>query len=430
MGLDPVDCLFTYDIDVYPPYSDDPSHAIAHSTDRYEGFSGKCQFMSDNSPGRSHFNDVSHIKVLSNVRNPSKFEHVWTINGRDSIKVETKLNVLPMSLVKLIQQPDVSKEVNKFVEQSSVYFHEQFHEAVSGANFLIELKDFRKLAEEALSLLKAKSHTISVQLKEIVKDHAKQGVGGNYLEYKFNFAPLEKDVKGMLTGVSDALDRLEFLLKHTTYREDKNWHFKIERPDPRLGNTIRWDPIPALVQYGYTYYILVRPVWSDVSIHAEVEVSHNYALKGMHWWWAVADTYGLNNSIKIAWNATKLSWLVDFFIDSKKFINAFHVNPYSGELSINSGLYTVKQTTRYEVIVVHSSDNGLEEDLIGAVDMSSYFRKTHLFGTDDIPYFRWSEGLEDGQKLILAALGDSQAGITDGRSFESIFRKWRAHKRA
>lgn len=356
--------------------------------------------------------------------------HFQNQGGGGDIVVTPPYNwELPVGLC--VGVPDIEADRRRFLRDCAKWFQDQFRSNVSLANFLIELTDFKDLLKR-LGLLVAPPSKFFQQLKKAAageaRDRARSGVGGQYLDYVFNWKQLINDVPKLLNLYKDASNRLDFLLENSTYVDHKRRRFEIQPYTKGFDDVLVENIVPNFHSYAWTnvYRFWLRPDWCQVTMDASAHVENKLNKKDLVLWNVLADQAGLNNSPKILWNATKLSWLVDFFIDSHEFFNAFEVQAAKGHLGITGGTASVKVIKQYKVTAEASYTAGIAEFEIGTVIYTSYRRD--VLRLIEAPLFSFGQALDVDQKLILASLAESRAGL-ERRLFDTIAERFRKNKR-
>jgi len=99
--------------------------------------------------------------------------------------------------------------------------------------------------------------------------------------------------------------------------------------------------------------------------------------------------------------------LVDFFIDSKDFFNAFEKQCATGHLGIDGGCASVKKKLMYSIEVEYSVDNfNTLKYQVGSYLIRCYQRDNLILREADL--FSVNQSLTTDQQVILAALAESQ----------------------
>jgi len=311
--------------------------------------------------------------------------------------------------------PDVRADFDAFLRRSAKSFQQQFESKVSIANFIYELKDFKdiysKFQQLALGCQAKKAYaTAKAVSKDEINGRMRSGVGGNYLDYVFNWQSLARDLPKCFSFYGEAMERLKFLAGYATFTDHRRIKFQIE-PFTRGFNAIYdYDFVPPTGYVGAQLRLQVLPVVCQVTFNANAYVDNKLHMEAINYMDVIADQLGLNNSPKILWNATKLSWLVDFFLDSRDFFDAFEKQALNGFLAVNGGTCSKKIEMVYNINCQYSTASGLADRDLGTLTYTYYERtplrlvKTGLFALNTT--------LTDDQTLILGALIDSGTGVS------------------
>jgi hypothetical protein len=303
--------------------------------------------------------------------------------------------------------PDVESDFAKFLTNAAVDMQQQFRSGPSVANFAIELKDFKHLAESLKHLITYKT---GASLRKVARDEASRraagGVGGAYLDLKFNWEQLVRDIPILGKAYSETMDRLMILIGYSQFHDHRKLNFI---RDVDTTPIVILDATSFSGYSGFTYQLELVPSPVQVTFHCNGLIKNDVHLDTANQWDALADTLGLNNSPKIAWNATKLSWLAEYLWDSRTFFDAFEKEAYKGALALLGGTCSVKMEAEY-TIQVRTSGTGYGEDVIpmGTLACTSYDRR--LLTPVKPGFFETKSSLTSEQGKILAALVDSRLG--------------------
>lgn len=322
--------------------------------------------------------------------------------------------------------PDVNRDYEQFLRYSSEWFFEQFRSKVSLANFLIELKDFRKVVGSLRKVLFSGIKSLRANASREFRDRLGSGIGSNYLDYVFNWKPLIEDVPKLLSAYKDAMKRYLHLVSQSKWIDHRRIRFTVDPGEKGFDSVLVADLADESVLMGggiATYKIWLRPAWSQVTMNASARIENKLHLDTGSQWEAVADQLGLNNGPKVLWNATKLSWLVDFFIDSHDFFKAFEVETFKGHLGVDGGTASVKIECAYDITCQYSDTSfSTVEVALGSVLYRTYRRDNLLLRRGSL--LSITEALTPDQQLILAALAESQSNnlLLGGRTL----REWKS----
>lgn len=302
----------------------------------------------------------------------------------------------------------------KFLQDSSKIFTEQFDDGASLANFIIELKDFSSAVDEAKKLFNFRNGGGMLRsIKEFLHGRAENGLGGNFLDIELNWKSLIRDIPDILGAYSKAMKRLEFLAGHSQFKTHRRIQYTVE-PETEGFDTIELFKIGDLnPPFGLYYHMVARPSWMQVVYNASAFIDNRLQLQDINTWWAVADVLGLNNSPRIVWNAVKLSWVADMFVETEEFLDAFEVEAYSGSLAIKGGNASWKSTRMYDIVIrVGNAFFDYDEYVVGSVLVKEYDRVPLTLTRPGL--LGLSESLNSHQQSLLLALTDARVGLTAG----------------
>lgn len=321
------------------------------------------------------------------------------------------------------QVPDLPSSIHgdswkRFVENAFEEFTEQFNDSVSLANFVIELTDFRSALLEAKKLFfGALGHGGGFfrSIGNFLHDRAKNGIGGNFLDIELNWKSLVQDIPKIWDAYSTTMKRLEFLVGHQRFHTHRRSRYMIE-PSTQGFDPVEVGNLGAMGPLMGTYKIWLRPAQCQVTYNASAYIENRLQLQDISTWWALADSLGLNNSPKIVWNAVKLSWVADMFVDTSGFFEAFEVEAYNGKLVVSGGNASVKVVRFYDVVLEYPMDDDIpyttKEEVVGSMRVVDYTRgplnliRPSLLGL--------KKSLNNHQQALLSSLGDAKLGLTSG----------------
>lgn len=234
----------------------------------------------------------------------------------------------------LIPSLSAGGDFDDWLYRSFSRFVTQFPPEMSLANSLYELKNGVKEFLPEVSDIRA-------------------GIDANFLKYKFGIAPVLQDLKDLCGVWGKFKNRLEFLrdTRGKTYRERKRLlkegsGTEIYLESRQFAYQSYPEPPPPPGQIGFLGYI------DELDFHRTgyqpLEFQSQWILHGvisnmigeMDSLVRQADAFGsvlgLRNLPKIAWNATKWTWLVDWFVDTDKILDKFdNTGPFEGKLALN-----------------------------------------------------------------------------------------------
>lgn len=305
--------------------------------------------------------------------------------------------------------PDVEEDFKQFLTQSGVEMQQQFNAKASLANFAIELKDFRGLIEKFHHIVTYKTGaSIRKVVRQEGRERLRSGVGGAYLDWQFNWKQLIRDIPLLGDSYSKAMERLAILIGHSKFHDHRKRQFKLEPVDP--SPVVILDATAFSGYSGFMYQLEIVPGPIQVTFHCNALIDNGVHLDTANQWDATADMLGLNNSPKILWNATKLSWLVEFLWDSRTFFDSFEKEAFKGALAVQGGTCSVKMEQSYAVQIRRSETGfpGFSIVPMGDVVCSSYERR--LLNLVKPGFFETKSSLTSDQQKILAGLVDTRLG--------------------
>jgi hypothetical protein len=350
--------------------------------------------------------DVGHLELLTNGYTAD----LWP----SSLPIPITRDLIPGPL-----QSPIGEKFSRFLQKATAECRQQFDEEASLANFIIELKDFGGAIDEIKKLFRgfASGGNFFRSIGETLHDRAKNGIGGNFLDIELNWKSFFGDIPKILGAAERAMDRLRFLVEHQTFWTHRRSRYKIEPYNEGFDDVLLLDMAnePWFPSYTLPYFVKLVPSSCQVTYNMSMFMDNRLILDDVNAWWAVADALGLNNSINIIWNAIKLSWVADMFVETDEFLAAFEVQAYAGILVPLGGNCSWKQERFYDVVLTHCEGDiqNLVESVVGAVKVTDYSRSPLSVGTTPTLFSLKSE-LNTHQQHLLTALGDAQLGLSAG----------------
>jgi hypothetical protein len=198
-------------------------------------------------------------------------------------------------------------------------------DSVSIANFIWELREVKQLIPKLQSLALAPGQLL--------------------LWWQFAVRPLVDDVKKILNLAENLEKRLDHLRKingrTVTFRRHAHWS------QDNFGDTHRvFFPTPGSYDLAQTVEQMSRWDSGQLSIAASVKTDLDF--RGIDVFnTAMLAAFGLNNPIKVVWNAIPFSWLVEWFIKLDGFLDTFEIPEFPGTMQILSTSHTVRTKSMF-----------------------------------------------------------------------------------
>lgn len=233
-------------------------------------------------------------------------------------------NLVPNEFV---PDPDT---LNSFLWDSAIEASTQVPEVVSIANFLWEIK------EEILKIIK---DFWEYMLKWLTP-------GGAYLGSHFGIKQFVEDCK----KISQVLDKAKKRLKHLrdTYGKPTSYRFRKKIVDEEFPRAEPYDPSDS--SWSGCAFVVTHLVKRHVTLHATWLTCHTFP--GLESAMALLDvmgaSLGLQNPIKVIWNAIPFSWLLDYFVDTGPFFDSLQLPSFSGEFTVLATCHGWKVTETYQ----------------------------------------------------------------------------------
>jgi hypothetical protein len=282
--------------------------------------------------------------------------------------------------------------LNEFLWDSVVKCSTQVPEDVSIANFLWEIK------EEIVKILENLWQYLARWLNP----------GGANLGWHFALKQFLQDLKKIKNILKSARARLKFLRdsygKPTTYRfRSKGEVESFEIMDPPLRP---FDDTPLGPCFVYPY------LWSrKTDLHCTFLTVHTFP--GLNAAMALLDVIGaklgLQNPLKVIWNAIPFSWLLDYFVSTGSFFDRLQLPTFSGEFTTLASCHGWKVTEQYKCWMWDLTFDILSHQPVYTARNAGLLTVTYYVRRSGIPLgsiFTLQEGLSEHQQgIILSLLG-------------------------
>lgn len=242
-----------------------------------------------------------------------------------------------------------------FDSRASYEFTSAIQEEVSLPNFLIELfapikkglkslevgaTSFKDLCEKLALNYRKKRHEEFLREQRDpyyrMRNNPYQDMSAHWIAWNYAIRPFLGDLKKMIRALGKITKRLEWLLENnhktfkTRYRNRRKFDFQVVcplAPLEILDSPLGGDPKDLPFEFVFEGEVSVRATsWC----HARFDIPDNLlvGMPGLAWAWATY--HGILNPIGVAWEATKFSWLVDWFrsASSKLEQKKINLSPY------------------------------------------------------------------------------------------------------
>lgn len=372
-----------------------------------------CEWMRDVSTNPRGFNDCTHTKV-SPRKPPPRLSFHWFDGGDYEVWGEGIPPDPASDLALLESSSPTSAQLSDFAWQAYWHAVTQIEEQVNIGNLLWELPEVRNLGQ-MLTGLKG--------LLGNLRD-ALGALSGTLLGYQFGAKPLAEDL-GKLTGFYTQIkNRIAFL------RATRGKVFTVKfqdfiRDDYEDDQAGEW--LEALSPYDVAQMYLTPTTGGYSVVHRLVAILRvENRLEGLDELEAQMDAFaaglGLNQPMKILWDATKLSFLVEWVVNLDNVFSAMATNPvaspFRGELVVLDQHWSCKTTCTREIVSWKPDPSDpyiCKRTKYDEVVGSTYIRRNGLpFGNFITP----AGELSEMQKALIAALTVQRTPNSSGKTLK------------
>lgn len=291
--------------------------------------------------------------------------------------------------------PEGSLDLQRFVYTSFLDMTSEVPISVSLPNFLFELREVKDLIPKLEGFMKS--------------------ISGGYLNLQFGWLPMIGDIKKLLRSAEDARKRIAELKKlnkkvtklHRSASLDLGF---VPSSMPSYAKSqIPWGMSP---ETEAPPYLFSHGNVSAIKCIATVTLEVYYDLSGLDAQDAFLKTMltslGFCNAPKALWNAIPFSWLLEYFVNLDKILNAFDNKPFEGQVLVKAAGTSIKTSAVIEsggYVAPSIQTCLLDEDVDFTVFQTYYVEQySRQLGIDLGADIFLNESLSKGQLAILAAL--------------------------
>jgi len=255
--------------------------------------------------------------------------------------------------------------LGELLDRASRSIVPQIKAELSSINSLIELKDFASFPQFIRDLTNFKFRNFKSWRS--YREFLRLG-GEGYLQWKFAFAPLLSDIKGVINALSRVESELRSLINRSVQPQTVHHTMTVnEFGDTPLQDSdkyyaFRTPPFPAGFPQ-HTLCFMQRLSKADLSVfHAEV--SYNLSFNDFQLEHArvlaLLDALGVNFNPAIIWNATKWTFLVDWVLGVGQWLSSKKVLNLEPKVNITRSCWSVKRRREVHTWKCSISDGTLD----------------------------------------------------------------------
>jgi hypothetical protein len=242
---------------------------------------------------------------------------------------------------------------------------------LSLVNFVLELKDFRRLAQAFHNRTGILAETLGVsklELKTLLR-HPIRELSSAYLNYSFNWRPFVSDLLKIYSALASTQKRLQEIWRRQNKPQTRHYRWVIDN-----NLTTDWSSLAqgsqlnnVNVQPGdgshHRLVVKTRYRYVDVPVY-RATMRYTYSCPGaltimskINGW---LDAFGVKLDASIIWNAIPFSFVVDWLVDVSGFLRRFSIDNLGLQVQIEDFCSSQKFYYLWEAYAVaQSSSNGL-----------------------------------------------------------------------
>lgn len=249
--------------------------------------------------------------------------------------------------------PQISESVWKDLSiEAFNRFTDQFPEEIGLGNFLLEIKDLAALIPK---LEKSISQTVS----------------GGFLNYKFNIEPTMRDLTTLINLVPILRYRIDYL-RRTWGIPHRISFVRRNVIQPRTTN-IWYDQ--GAGGYGVMFVPVKQESVFRANAHLLQRLDHLNDFYGLLR--AFMGTTGLNNPLKVAWNAIPFSFVADWFVNVSGHLDRFRVQGATGQWDLKGLTASMTLEHTYKAYQVLRTTSTITREL-GTYEVKQFTRLKEL----------------------------------------------------
>lgn len=287
-------------------------------------------------------------------------------------------------------------------------------------NFILELKDFRKLASSLFSRNSGLLNTLKSAFSQEDYDKPLARVSKAYLSYQFAWRPLIRDIQSLYSSLSSLDARIQDVINRADTPQQRYFGTDAIAAQPVSDLWLGNSTAPQGGQ-GFGSYlnprIRSRVTSESTAVRYHATVRYRYpvppALRtAAGRTKALLDTLGLNRDPSIIWNAIPFSFVIDWFVNVGGFLKGLRTDNVPIKSEILDFCHSVK--VERKVQLRHQSNSttpGSPDPFTGAWMTSDTAIATvyeRRVGVPDLRLALQTSGLSLREAVLSAALGGSR----------------------
>lgn len=348
-----------------------PFVTIAHGPSYPEEYHNRYSetIIGQTSKGRSRFNPVYHTRVSkvavpgTIVVLPNSTSPTWRcVLSQDRLAAEVYKSQLPLDPHFLA--PSEWEALNREALQNML---PSVSDGFSLVNFLIELKDFRKLwasfmeRKGRISTILTGSSAYGGDLDKALRKRTVSQMSSSYLNYSFAWAPFVQDIQTMWDKAWSVDQKLADIWKRASTPQTRHFTKQVYSNDLNgsekfvLGAPLSPDVYDFASPYtAQTAYIARRERWLEAGVY-HATIRYTYKVPGVlgarNTIKGYMDALGVRLDPSIIWNAIPLSFLLDWVVNVGGFLRRFSVDNLGLVTTIEDFCASFKSETVVDIAV-------------------------------------------------------------------------------
>lgn len=231
-----------------------------------------------------------------------------------------------------------------------------FQKDNSWVNFVLELKDFKRIAESMSSGFLSKWEKLQSLVGYVKRDKPAAKLAKMYLSYSYAWAPLYKDLESLIKSMTGIKRRFDELVLRQKKPQQSYWGTTIAgsqttRSLHSFGNdgpTGGWVG-PFLGKYYWNVYLN-----ASSGIRYSATVRYRFTMPDvigstMGQIKAALDILGVSPNPGIIWNAIPFTFVIDYFVNVGRFLNSMRVDNLDFKTEISDFCHSVKYERSIEM---------------------------------------------------------------------------------
>lgn len=284
----------------------------------------------------------------------------------------------------------------------------------SWVNFVLELKDFKRIGESVSSAFLSKWEKLGSLVSYRRRDRPAVKLAKAHLSYSFAWAPLYRDLESLVKTMTDIKSRFDELVRREKKPQQSYWGTTIAgtatgRTLHSFGNRGPTGGWVGPFQGKYYWEVYLN---AGSGIRYSASVRYRFTMpeivgSAMGKLKATLDLLGVSPNPAILWNAIPFTFVIDWVVNVSRFLNSMRVDNLDFKTEISDFCHSVKYERSIEMVMGGNTYNWQGGYKLLAKSTVDYCTKTvyeRRVGFPDFSGAIQTSGLNPREFSLLGAL--------------------------